>query len=248
LLLPVLSLLLLPLLAGCGGGGSKPPLVVSAATSLKSAFTSYGRHFPDAQARFSFGGSDQLAAQIEQGVKPDVFAAANVALPDQLYAKHLVEKPVRFAVNRLVIAVAPNSRVTDLSGLVRPGVKLAMGSQSVPVGAYTRKVIDGLPPGIAHKILANVRSTEPDVAGVVGKVAEGAVDAGFVYITDVRATHGRLRAIDIPQALQPRVLYAVAVVRGAKHRKQAKAFIRGLLKGTGRQALGDAGFEPAPRG
>ncbi len=60
----------------------KPQLTVSAAASLKTAFTEYGKQFPDADARFSFAGSDELAAQIEQGVKPDVFAAANTKLPD----------------------------------------------------------------------------------------------------------------------------------------------------------------------
>ena len=70
---------------GSSGGGGTPPLTVSAAASLKTAFTDYGKQFQDADAKFSFAGSDELAAQIEQGVKPDVFAAANTKLPDALY-------------------------------------------------------------------------------------------------------------------------------------------------------------------
>src|SRR6188474_1272969 len=97
----------LALLAGCGGGSeptaSKPQLIVSAAASLKTAVTDYGRNFEAATVRTSFAGSDELAAQIRQGVKPDVFASANTKLPDDLYAKGLVEKPVEFAANRLVI-------------------------------------------------------------------------------------------------------------------------------------------------
>ena len=93
---------------------------MSAAASLKSAFTEYGEQFQDADARFSFAGSDELAAQIEQGVKPDVFAAANTKLPDALYAKGLVEKPTVFAGNRLVLAVpADGSKVGSL-GTSRP--------------------------------------------------------------------------------------------------------------------------------
>src|SRR6185295_1744060 len=93
----------------------------------------------------SFAGSDELAAQIRQGVKPDVFASANTKLPDQLYAEGLVEKPVVFAANRLVLAVPPGGKVTSLDDLAKPGTTIAMGSESVPVGAYTRKVLDGLP-------------------------------------------------------------------------------------------------------
>ena len=100
-----------------GGGGGKPQLTVSAAASLKTAFTEYGKQFPDADARFSFAGSDELAAQIEQGVKPDVYAAANTKLPDELYAKGLVEKPTVFAGNRLVLAVpAEDAKVAVARG------------------------------------------------------------------------------------------------------------------------------------
>jgi molybdate transport system substrate-binding protein len=239
------------LAAGCGSsgssGGGKPELVVSAAASLKDAFTQYAQQFPDATVRASFAGSDELAAQIRQGVKPDVFASANTKLPDQLFQKGLVEKPVVFAGNRLVIAVpASGGKVRSLADLEKPGITIAMGSASVPVGTYTRKVLARLPKAAAAKLLANVRSNEPDVAGVVGKLTQGAVDAGFVYITDVDATDGKLRAIELPAGLQPQVAYGVAVVKGAKHRKQAQKFIDGLLSGAGQKALRAAGFEPPP--
>jgi molybdate transport system substrate-binding protein len=239
--------------AGCGSGGSstngKPDLVVSAAASLKDAFNQYAQKFPAATVRASFAGSDELAAQIQQGVKPDVFASANTKLPDQLYQKGLVEKPVVFAGNRLVLAVpASGGKVTSLADLEKPGVTVAMGSASVPVGIYTRKVLSGLPKDQSAKLLANVRSNEPDVAGVVGKVIQGAVDAGFVYVTDVDATDGKLKAIELPKSLQPEVAYGVAVVKGAKHPRQAQQFIDGLLNGPGQQALKAAGFEPPPSG
>jgi molybdate transport system substrate-binding protein len=241
-----LVLLAVLALAACGGD-TKTTLTVSAATSLKTALTAYARDFDGASVRASFAGSDELAAQIRQGVKPDVFAAANTKLPQQLYAEGLVEKPRVFAANRLVLAVpASGAKVTTLDDLAKPGTTIAMGSPSVPVGSYTRKVLAALPPAQSKAILANVRSSEPDVGGVVGKVAQGAVDAGFVYVTDVKAASGELRAIDLPPALQPQVSYGVAVVNGARHREQARAFVAGLLDGAGREALAAAGFLPPP--
>ena len=229
------------------GDGGKPQLTVSAAASLKTAFTEYGKQFPGADARFSFAGSDELAAQIEQGVKPDVFAAANTKLPDALYDKGLVEKPTVFAGNRLVLAVpADDAKVDSLEDLEGGGVKLAIGAEDVPIGAYTRTVLDKLPAAQRKAILANVRSEEPDVAGITGKLTQGAVDAGFLYVSDVRATDGKLKAIELPDELQPAVAYGVAVVKGAKQPEQARAFIAGLLDGAGAQALEDAGFEPPP--
>jgi molybdate transport system substrate-binding protein len=232
-------LLCLVMVAGCGGGGS-PSLRVGAASSLKAPFTALGG------AQFSFAGSDQLAAQIRSGARPDVFAAANATLPEALYADGLVEKPVAFAKNRLVIAVAPDSQLAKLGDLERPGVTIAMGSPSVPVGAYTAKVLAGLPAAERHAIEGKVRSSEPDVAGVIGKVTEGAVDAGFVYITDVKATQARTRAIELPRSLRPDVVYEAAVVKGTKHADAARAFVRNLVAGKGAAALRRAGFAPPP--
>jgi ABC-type molybdate transport system substrate-binding protein len=72
-------------------------VIVSAATSLKKALTGYGDQFHGGIVRLSFVGSAELAAPIRQGIKPDVFAAANTKLPDQLFKQGLVEKPVSFA-------------------------------------------------------------------------------------------------------------------------------------------------------
>jgi molybdate transport system substrate-binding protein len=248
-LVVLVALLCWVALSGCGdddagGSQSAPALRVSAAASLKQAFTSYGDAFDAARARFSFAGSDELAAQIRAGARPDVFAAANAKLPDALHADGLVEKPVAFARNRLVLAVpASGAKVKGLDDLTRGGVAIAMGAPSVPVGSYTRKVLGGLPAAQRRAILANVRSNEPDVAGVVGKLSLGAVDAGFVYVTDVKAAGGRLRAIELPATLQPEVVYEAAVVKGTEHPEEARAFVRGLLTGAGRRALADAGFQ-----
>jgi molybdate transport system substrate-binding protein len=234
--------------SGCGdSGGGHGKLTISAAASLKRAFTAYAGHFRPARPRFSFAGSDQLAAQIRQGAAPDVFAAANTRLPDSLHRAGLVDAPVVFAANRLVLAVpAGSGRVRSLADLAGPGVTIVTGSPSVPVGAYTREVLGRLAPGKRREILANVRSEEPDVQGVVGKLTQGAADAGFVYATDVRAAGGRLRALELAPALRPRVAYAVARVTRSGHRAQARAFIAGLLHGAGARDLRAAGFDPPP--
>jgi len=256
-LLGVVALVLV--LGGCGSSSSSSStkttdasspaggsLTVSAAASLKSAFTTYATQLSGAQIHYSFAGSDQLAAQIEQGLHPDVFASANTKLPDLLYTKGLVEEPVVFAANKLVLAVpAGAAKVRTLSDLEKPGVTIAIGSATVPIGIYTRTVLRRLGAASA-RILANVRSEEPDVSGIVGKLVEGAVDAGFLYATDVRATHGKLTAIALPARVQPVVAYGVAVVRGSSHQALAQRFVTGLLSGSGRQDLLQAGFLPPP--
>ncbi len=232
---------------GCGGkgGGDKPRLVVSAASSLTEALSSCSDGLPDAKVRLSFAGSDELAAQIRRGVRPDAFAAANTKLPDELYRDGLLEKPLAFATNELVLAVPTGSgEVHSLGDLRKAGVKIAVGSDSVPVGSYTQDVLSRLPTAEREQISRNVRSREPDVKGVVGKLTQRAVDAGFVYASDVEATKGRLQAIRLARSLQPVVVYGAAVVQGARQPKAARKYVRGLRSGNCAAALRDAGFGP----
>jgi len=251
-----LAVSLLALLVGCGGGDGSAPastgsgstassdaLVVSAAASLTEAFEAYGAESPG-EVRFSFAGSDDLAAQIRQGAKPDVYAAASTAYPEALNAEGLVEPPVVFARNELVIAVGPDSDIDSIEDLAAPGLDLVVGAAGVPVGDYTRAVLDRLPAAERTAIVANVRSAESDVKGIVGKVAQGAADAGFVYSSDVAAAPEDLEAITLPPHLGPDVSYGIAVVVGAADPEAAQAFVDGLLDGAGSQALLDAGFRP----
>jgi molybdate transport system substrate-binding protein len=232
--------------SGCGDGDAgSGRLVISAAASLQQAFTDYA-HTAGFDAKQSFAGSDELAAQIRQGVKPDVYAAANTKLPDELSKEGLVGKPIVFATNSLVVAVPKGSQITSIEDLTKPGTDIAIGDPEVPVGSYTREVLDRLPPDQTKAILANVRSEEPDVSGIVGKLTQGAVDAGFLYVTDVTATDGQLRPIALAPALEPDVAYAAAVVTGAENPDEAKTFIDGLLHGDGAATLQKAGFKRPP--
>jgi molybdate transport system substrate-binding protein len=234
---------------GCGGddpGGDR--LVVSAAASLEPAFTAYAQR-AGFDARQSFAGSDDLAAQIRQGATPDVYAAANTSLPNELHAEGFVGEPTVFATNELVVAVPADSRggIGSIDDLARAGLAIAIGDEGVPVGDYAREVLDRVGESESGAILANVRSEEPDVGGIVGKLTQGAVDAGFVYRSDVLATDGALRAVALPASLRPRVAYGAAVVHGASNPGGARAFIDGLVAGAGGRVLRDSGFGPPPR-
>jgi len=236
------------LLSACGGSSSSASsnqLVVSAAASLQTAFTNYANE-AGFDAKQSFAGSDELAAQIRQGVKPDVFASANTTLPDDLHKDGLVGKPVVFATNSLVIGVPKGSSINSIGDLAKSGTTIAIGDPDVPVGSYTREVLDRLPSVESKAILGNVRSQEPDVSTIVGKVTQVAVDAGFVYVTDVTAANRELDAVKLPKSLQPDVAYGAAVVDGAQNPDEAKRFIDGLLDGKGAAALKQAGFKPPP--
>jgi molybdate transport system substrate-binding protein len=246
------------LATGCGdddddkstaSAGERVRLIVSAAASMTEALEACAPAFGDeenADVRLSLAGSDELAAQIRQGVRPDVYAAANTRIPDELYDEGLVEKPVDFATNEFVLAVPHDSDIDAVDDLTADDVKIAIGSESVPIGSYTRETLAKLPPGQEKEILANVRSNEPDVKGIVGKLIQGAADAGFVYVTDVNAAGDDLEAIELPAELEPDATYGAAVAKGAEHPEKGRAFVKGLTEGPCADALQEAGFGAAP--
>jgi molybdate transport system substrate-binding protein len=235
--------------AGCGsssGGSSQPTLTVSAAASLKDALTTCAQQFKQAKIRFSFAGSDELAAQIRQGANPNLFASANTKLPEQLFSEGKISKPQVFAGNKLVIAVPSDSKITSIADLEKPGTSLVIGDASVPIGSYTRQVLGRLPPAQEKAILANVKSEEPDVSSIVGKLTQGAADAGFTYVSDVKGAKGQLKAINLPASLQPNVAYGAGIVKGTPNQKQSQAFIDDVISGSCRQVMQTNGFLPPP--
>jgi molybdate transport system substrate-binding protein len=132
------------------------------------------------------------------------------------------------------------SSVNDLGN-----AKLVVGDPSVPIGAYTREVIGRLPKAEGSAILANVRSQEPDVSSIVGKLTQGAANAGFVYVTDVMAAGDAVRAIPLPESLQPEVAYGIGVLSDAPKPELARQFVKGLEPGgDGVPYLRRAGFLP----
>jgi molybdate transport system substrate-binding protein len=241
--------------ASCGGedaeGGSGEPtrVVVSAASSMSEALEACAPEFEEgegADVRLSLAGSDELAAQIRQGAPVDAYAAANTTLPEELHAEDLLSQPVEFATNEFVLAVPAGSEIGSVADVAREGTKVVVGSESVPIGSYTREALSKLPREQEEAILANVVSNEPDVKGIVGKLTQGAGDAGFVYVTDVNATGGELKAVELPEELDPQVTYAAGVPREASEPELGEAFIDGLKKGPCADALGEAGFGEAP--
>jgi len=230
--------------AGCGGGGSAGRATVFAATSLTDVLPQI-----DPKARFNFAGSGELAFQIEQGAKADVYAPASTKYSDELYSQGRIERPRVFATNRLVLIVPKSNpaRITSLGGLMKPGVKLVLAEPGVAAGDYARVVLDRycksifIPTG-AHCPRAKVVTEEPDVKDVVAKIALDEDDAGFVYVTDARAAAGKVRAISVPAGLQPPISYAIAVVKHAPHHDEAERFVDLVLGSPGREVLRKAGF------
>ena len=231
----------LALLPAASGKSTAPRLTVLAASSLTDVLP---RLAPG--ILYSFGGSNALATQIEQGAPADLFASANTSLPAKLHARGLVERPLPFTRNALVVVVPASNpgRIASVRDLARPGVSVDVANASVPVGGYTQKVLQRL--GLAKQVNANVVSRETDVRSVLTKVALGQADAGFVYATDARTVPGDVTVIKVPAWAQPKVMYAMAVVTKSPNQAAAQAFVKKILSKAGQATFAKYGFLPLP--
>lgn len=219
-----------------GEGTSGRPLVLAAA-SLTEVLP---RIEPDAS--YSFGSSSALAEQIRRGARFDVYFSASPTYTQALHRARLVRRPSAFATSSLVVIVPRSNpaRVRSVFDLARRrGLKLVVAGPGVPVGLYTRHVLRRL--GLSRVLRTSV-SLEPDVKAIVGKVALGQADAGFVYRTDVASVASRVRAIPIPDRAQPTIVYELAVAANAEHEEAAEELARSVLAPNGRGVLRASGF------
>jgi molybdate transport system substrate-binding protein len=239
--LAALVAVLLSIAGGTASAAGHVTLTVFAASSLTDALPKI-----DPAERYSFAGSNTLAAQIAQGAPADVFASANLTLPEQLYAKGLVTRPYVLTRNTLVLIVpkANPARIHSVTDLRKPDVRIVIAGSTVPVGAYTLQVLKTMQ---MTDVLTNVVSRESDVRDVLAKVALGEADAGFVYATDARTVPGKVTVLRLPVWARPNVAYGIAVVTASKHRTEATAFVRMLLQKRAQRTLLAYGFLPRRR-
>ncbi len=210
---------------------------VYAAASLTNAFPKIAPH-----ARYSFAGSNALAAQIRQGAPADVFASANVKFPFGLYGDGFCSRPVVFTRNALVLIVprANPAHIKSVFDVRRKGVKLVIAAQGVPVGDYTLQVLQKLK---LTGALKNVVSRETDVREVLAKVALNEADAGFVYSTDARTVPRKVRKLAIPLRGRPNIEYGICVVL-AGNKAAGHTFVKRVLSKAGQKLLLRYGFLP----
>jgi molybdate transport system substrate-binding protein len=210
---------------------------VFAAASLTKVFPRI-----DPSPKYTFGGSGALETQIEQGAPADVFAAASPKQPAALYAKGMVDKPVEFATNTLVLIVPKRNpaHITSVSDITKPGVKLVICNATVPCGDYARTAFANL--GITLAAMKNVVSQTTDVTQTVAEVALGQADAGFVYITDADAAKGKVAVVRLPAKAKPEAKDFIAVVKAGHNRAAANGFVQKVLSTQGQAALRAAGF------
>jgi molybdate transport system substrate-binding protein len=232
-------------------------LIVFAAASLTDAFTEIESSFeaanPGVTVKFNFAGSQALRTQIEEGAAADVFASANTKEMEALAGGGKLAGEAGPFVNNVLVIIAPADNPAGLAtpqDLARPGLKLVLAAEEVPVGKYARQALGQLETlygaGYRDSVLANVVSNEDNVKQVVAKVRLGEADAGIVYQSDVVAAP-ELTTIEIPAEANVVAVYPITVLRESAEPVLAQDFIDYVLSDAGQATLLKWGFRsPMP--
>ncbi len=233
-------------------------LTVFTAASLTGAFTGIGQIFENEtniNVAFNFDGSQALRTQIENGAYADVFVSANTKHMNALKKAGLMNNSSIsiFTKNKLSLIIPKDNpaKISNLSDLAKPGIKIVIGTKDVPVGDYAMQIINKLGNDSTYgqdyktKVLANIISQETNVNYVVTKVALGEADAGFAYVSDVtEELAAKVDKIDIPDEYNVIAEYPMGSLKESNYPAEAEEFMNLVKSEKGRAILEKYGFAP----
>jgi molybdate transport system substrate-binding protein len=206
------------------------------------------------------GGSKQLAREITGKLRAaDVFVSANPRVNDRLMGPAngaWVSWYVSFAQSPLVIGYDRSSRfAADFKTqpwyrvLLEPGIRIGRTDPQLdPKGALTlelmrRAAVLYKMPDLARRVLGkpdNPAQVLPEES-LIGRLQTGLIDVGFFYSTETTAAG--IPAVDLPDAITPKAVYTITIVRGAPHPRAAERFVEFMLGAAGRRVLEQYGLD-----
>ena len=220
-----------------------PTLNVLAASStrvINDELTSRaGQLTPPVNLNFENGGSSDLVSKLREGAPADLLLTASKKTMDKAVQDGTVATPEVLATNVMVMVV-PKGNPAGIHSVedLRHSHHFVLCDPQVPCGDISSRIIDD------KRLDVHPSSQERQVADVLGKVASGEADAGWVYSTDAAAAGDDVEVIDIPGAEKFTNQILGAVTAEASHPDQARAVLD-ILSGDFASTWRERGFTPA---
>jgi len=225
-----------------------PTITVFAASSLTDTMKAVADAYQaktGTKVTLSFGGSNTLAQQIDQGAGADIFMSADPQWMDFLAKNNRIAAATRHNLlgNRLVliggsgskpITVAPKF---DLAGALGDG-RLAMADpNAVPAGIYGKAALTSL--GVWDSVSDKIASAD-NVRAAMQFVSRGEAPYGIVYETDSKVDSGVHIVAAFPENSYPPIVYPVALTETAS--LAAKDFLTYVSGPDAKAIFEKAGF------
>lgn len=205
----------------------------------------------DVNADATYAGTQIIRTQLEQGAKADLFLSADLEHIEAVKEQGLISEFFPVSNNHLVIVVPKEDQVgiQSIEDLGSKKVKLVIGTDTVPIGRYTRDVFQKASATYGQefneKVMENVVSLETNVKQVLQKVSLGEAEAGIVYTTDVTPEFLRtVDVIEIPEEFNIVATNYISVTKQAPNKELAEEFMEMMLSDEGQEVFLKYNYDP----
>jgi molybdate transport system substrate-binding protein len=197
---------------------------------IADAFT---KRYPDTEIKFNFAGSSTIMNQVLAGAPVDVIATASEPTMQIGVESQQVLRPLLFAKNTMTIAVPAGNpaKIKNAADLQRSGLLLGVCDPVAPCGAAAMEFF------AKNKLNVTPVTRELDVRSLLGKVISGDLDAGIVYLTDVKAAGSKVEFVEIPLKENVMTTYPIATVTDTKNNELSNRFVNFVRFSTTAQSI-----------
>lgn len=218
-------------LASCSASSEKTELTLGAASSLTEPLNELSELYASktgVRPQISFASSGTLRKQAEEGAPFDLLLLASTSDLDALSdaglilesSRHdLLSNQICFVTTHLEIPMS----LETLPDLLEVSERITLGDpSSVPVGKYAAQSLESLG---ASKLIEDKKLYAKDARQVLQYLNSGAVDAGFVFATDVALLEIEVSTLILPELTHQPILYPAALLSDSP---EAAAFLEFL--------------------
>jgi molybdate transport system substrate-binding protein len=231
--------------------GQQREVRVAAAADLKFAMGEVAAEFKKAtgtEVSATFGSSGNFFARLQNGAPFDVFFSADIAYPRKLESAGRTEPGTlySYAVGRIVIWMPPDSQV-DLQNLGWKALqdssvqKIAIANpEHAPYGKAAVAALSkaGLYEEVKPKLVLG-----ENISQAAQFVQSGNAQAGIVALSlAISPAMKAGKSWEIPADMHPPIEQAAIVMKDAKNKDQAKAFLEFMKSEPARKILQKYGF------
>jgi molybdate transport system substrate-binding protein len=235
-----------------------PKIRVAAAADLKFALDELGAQYEKQTGRkidVVYGSSGNFFAQIQNGAPFDVFLSADIEYPRKLEAAGLAQQGTlcKYAVGRIVIWMPGDARANlakqGWRALLEPGVeRIAIANpEHAP---YGRAAVAALREAGTYEQVRRKLVYGENIAQAAQFVASGSAQAGILALSlAVSPAMRDGQRWEIPAEMHPPIEQGAIVLRSARDKNGARAFLQFVKSDAGRKILESYGFSrPAAGG
>lgn len=224
-------------------------LQIFAANSLEKAMGEvqklYTSQHPEVTfADSQFKASGDLVEMLVAGASADILITASTGTMDDAESYIVPESKVTMFGNELMLCAAENSKIKidDLTDLRSKKIgKIAVGDPAlVPAGKYANQSLYSASSTTGNLMYSAAEGEGGSYGGgiedkiaVADKVgtcatwtANGSVDVGFIYSSDLYRYKGIKNIYTVPEELHKVIIYPGAVISDSKYQDEAKAFLK----------------------